>query len=363
MVHYPAAFAPTELFVVLLSSYFGNHESEFLIIVPDKISVSLPVDKYVRSVGGRIMTAGEAKKLGKEQAPRHLWVHPFGKTHISTVLVEKFGAEYSVYSDGIKNELGKAKLEEVFPEYKELLFFGFAWKRPFIKSGTPVRFCTFRDIDSAFDALKSIVGAKLSFDADDLKKDWLFLRYWGQGAGEFVDGLRYIDVIKRYLSTEDVSSVVLKGDARIMASSTDDVLAGLQNDYDVVALEDRVEFTEADSVEADKFFAETMIPDDFSGRLHCFDSSLSVYAAVATDADIRFPREELITDVFANEGFARNVVSYAGLYRSVCEKIRELKDAGSFRIDAPLVVERKEGNFFVREAQCPTDKAVAIENL
>ncbi|RRQ19907.1 hypothetical protein D5687_10965 [Guyparkeria sp. SCN-R1] len=363
MGHYPAAFAPTELFVVLLSSYFGNHDSGFLIIVPDQVPVSLPVEKYVQSVGGRIMTASEAKKLDKDQVPGHLWVHPFGKAHISTGLIEKFGAQYSVYSDGIKNELGKANLEEVFPDYKELLFFGFVWKRPFIKNGAPVRVCTFRDIDSAFDALKSIVGAKLSFDSDDLKKDWLFLRYWGQGPGEFVDGLRYIDVIKRYLSTEDVSSVVLKGDSRIMASSTDDVLAGLKGDYDVVALEDRVEFTKADSLEVDKFFAEVMIPHDFSGRLHCFDSSLSVYAAVATEATIRFPREELVTDVFANAGFARNVISYAGLYRSVCEKVRELRDADAFKIDDALVVERGEGGFSVREAHCPTDKAVPIEKL
>lgn len=363
MTYCAAAFAPTELFVVLLSSYFGNQDSDFLVIVPDNVGVSSPVKEYVHSVGGQIMTACEAKNLKKERVPSHLWVHSFGKSHISKELIDYFAFDYSLYSDGIKNELGKAKIEEEFPNYQGVLFFGFVWKKPFIKSEVPIRVCTFRDIVSAFETLKSIVGAELSLDTGDLKKDWIFLRYWGQGPGSFIDELGYVDVMKKYLSTEDVSSLVLKGDSRVKASSTDDVLKGLQDDYSVVTLESRVEFSKSDSLDADKFFAEVMIPTDFSGRLHCFDSSLSVYASVTTDADIKFPQEELVRKVFANSDFAKNVISYSALYRSVCHKIRKLRGEGSFNPGEALVVERDQGGFSVRKAQVSSDEKITIDNL
>lgn len=363
MIEHSVAFAPTELFVVLLSSYFRSRNDGFVIIIPDDIYVSFPVNEYVRTVGGRIVSAGEASKLDREDAPSHLWVHSFGKAHISKGLIENFGADYSLYSDGIKNEIGKSKVDQVFPDYKSVLFFGFIVKKPFIKSEVHVEVCTFKDIVSAFDALKTIVGVELSFDADDLKKDWVFLRYWGQGPGEFVGELGYSSVIKKYLSTEGVSDLVLKGDSRVKSASTDDVLKSLRDEYSVVALEDRVEFYNVDSLDADKFFAEVMLPEGFSGRLHCFNSSLSVYAAVKTDADIRFPREGLVKRVFANSRFANNVVNYTALYQSVCNKIKRLKDEDLFKDDHPLVVEKKGGEFFVREAYLSKDDENTIENF
>ena len=70
-----SAFAPTEIFVMLLTAFLKNSESEFLIVVPSDIQVSSPVDSYVRSVGGQVITIVEAKKLGKKGFPEHIWVH------------------------------------------------------------------------------------------------------------------------------------------------------------------------------------------------------------------------------------------------------------------------------------------------
>lgn len=359
----PTAFAPTELFVVLLSAYFSGHEHGFTIIVPKDISVSAPVAKYVSTVGGRIITVNEAKTLEGSQIPSHLWVHSFGKSNVSESLIERFNCECSLYADGIKNELGKAKIEESFPDYKGVLFFGFVWKKPFVKNDVPISVCTFQDIVLAFKSLKEILGAEFSFNANDLKKDWLFLRYWGQGPGAFVDGLEYSEVIKKYLIEKDILELVLKGDSRIKSSSTANVIKDLESNYNVVALEDGVKFSKFSSIEADKFFAEAMIPDDFSGRLHSFDSSLSVYTAVTTNADIQFPDEKLVKEVFENTAFAKNVVNYTELYRSVCIKIRELKDAGFIIANNVLVVEKVQSGFIVREANLPHGKLLSIQDL
>jgi len=358
-----SAFAPTETFVMLLTAFLKNSESDFLIVVPNDIQVSSPVDSYVKSVGGQVVTIVEAKKLEKKGFPEHIWVHSFGKANVAKELIEHFSIEYSIYSDGLKNELGRPKIEECFPEYQSVLFFGFVWKKPFIKIAVPIRLCSFNDIVSAFHALKSIVGVQLFFTENDITRDFLFLRYWGQGPGEFVSELSYIDVIKNYLSLQNTSSVILKGDSRIRASSTDAVLDGLGKEFDVVAFDDRVTFKYFDSGKPDKFFAEVMIPGEFNGRLHCFDSSLSVYAAVATDATIQFPDEDFIKSVFANNDFASNAITYTNLYRSVCEKVKLLKSSLSFNDKAVLVVERAAGKFSVRETFYDVDDDFTIGNI
>jgi len=70
-----SAFAPTETFVMLLTAFLKNSESDFLIVVPNDIQVSSPVDSYVKSVGGQVVTIVEAKKLEKKGFPEHIWVH------------------------------------------------------------------------------------------------------------------------------------------------------------------------------------------------------------------------------------------------------------------------------------------------
>src|SRR5690625_1067483 len=153
MYQRPAAFALNEAFVVLLSSYLKNYGSRFLLIVPNNVSVSGPVSVYVESLGGSIITVSEINRIEKNNWPSHIWVHSFGGVPTAKSLIYHFGVGYSLYSDGLKNQLGKKGMEEYFPDYESVLFFGFMWVFPFLRKVVFFEICSFQDLFLSFSSI------------------------------------------------------------------------------------------------------------------------------------------------------------------------------------------------------------------
>lgn len=221
--------------------------------------------------------------------------------------------------------------------------------------------CTFDDIVAVFKDLTSQAGVENRLSNDDYSKDWMFLRYWGQGKGEFKSQYDYRTVIQRYLSEYQASSVLIKGDQRVKSISTDQLVEYLSGGFDVEKLEGKFIFN-SDSVEdKDNFFAETLLPDNIKGNVHVFDSSLSIYVAINTEAKLCFPNDELILDVFEDHSFASAVIKYSNLYKSVCDYISMLKVKKQFSGCDFFVVTNKGKDFSVSEVM--TNRSLTISDV
>lgn len=348
MKNMSAALVHNDLFALLLTAFLRTENKTFLIVTLKNVQLSLPVLTVIEKSGGRWIKLDELdEEISKGLS--HIWVHNFGQKEKVQAVISEFNLEYSIYSDGLKNEIGKAAVEDFFPHYASILCFGFLWYKPFLKKSSQLKVCTFKNIIDIFADLGNESQAVHNFSEEDLKKDWMFLRYWGQGPGEFKDGLSYPVVIENYLAEKGVESFLIKGDSRVKAISTEDLISGLQAKMNVTALEDKVSFSNENIKNKDQFFAETMIPSTFNGHFHGFDTSLSIYAAIATSATIHFPSEQLVSDVFKNEPFKNGVITYSTLYDSICKKITTLKESNAFYNDQFFVVHMKNKTFEVSE--------------
>lgn len=348
MKNISAALVPNDLFALLLTAFLRTENKTFLIVTMKNVQLSSPVLTVIEKSGGRWVKVNE---LGLEVSNglSHIWVHNFGLKEKVKSVISSFKLGYSIYSDGLKNEIGKAAVEDFFPHYESILCFGFFWHKPFLDKSSQLKVCTFKNIIDIFSDLKKESQAVHNFNEEELKKNWMFLRYWGQGPGEFKDTLNYSIAIKKYLAEKNVNEILIKGDSRIKSISTQDLINNLQDDIKVSTLEDKVLFNNENVIDKDKFFAETMIPESFSGNFHGFDTSLSIYTAVTTSAKVTFPSKELISDVFKNEAFKNGVINYNALYDAVCKEISYLKENNSFDNNKFFVVHRRKDNFKVSE--------------
>ncbi|WP_298942632.1 hypothetical protein [uncultured Psychromonas sp.] len=348
MKNMSAALVHNDLFALLLTAFLRTENKTFLIVTLKNVQLSLPVLSVIEKSGGRWVKLDE---LGLEisNGLRHIWVHNFGLKEKAQAIISEFNLEYSIYSDGLKNEIGKDAVEKFFPNYSSILCFGFFWDKPFLKKSSQLKVCTFKNIIDIFSELKLESQAVYNFSEGDLKKDWMFLRYWGQGPGEFKATLNYSTVIEKYLIEKNSSDLLIKGDSRVKSISTQNLIANLQKKMEVSALENKVSFNNENIIDKDKFFAETMIPSTFKGNFHGFNSSLSIYVAIVTSAKVHFPSKEFISDTFKNTAFKNGVINYNALYDAICQKISCLKESNYFDSNKFFIVHRRKDNFEISE--------------
>jgi hypothetical protein len=343
------AFVPAESFALLLTAFLRKKSEPFILITPNEIQLSQPVLKIIKESGGMVNSTSEVSNDGLEGV-RHIWVHSFGHANISLKIINRYNLTYSIYSDALKNEIGQKAVNEFFPEYQSILTFGFFWYQPFFRNDALLALCSFNEIITIFQQLTNIVQVDVQLTEEDYTKDWLFLRYWGQGHGEFNHDYDYLSVIKEYLAEKNILSVLVKGDSRIKAISTEQLVEELNKTIIVDKIEDKFYFNNPSIENKDTFFAETMIPNKLNGSVHVFDSSLSIYIALTSNAHIQFPSESLIKKVFKNESFSNAVSKYTSFYKFICNHITELKEKKFFSGDDFFVVKNIGKEFVVSKS-------------
>lgn len=354
------AFIPAEAFALLLTAYFKKQNQPFILITPDSLTISAITATVIEEAGGLLFKKSQVlpEVMGHID---HIWVHSFGQVDLSCNLIEEYGLDYSIYSDALKNEISKVHVDKHFPDYQALLSFGFLWYKDFLKPEVPLKICTFSDIISVFDEVIRLSGIKSMLTEQDYKKDWVFLRYWGEGKGKFKLGYNYASVIAKYLLEQKVDSVLIKGDSRIKAITTGQLIEALKQSFSVERMDDKFNIKNFSINNKDNFFAEAMISSKLKGRVHVFDSSLSIYIALTTSSKVIFPSQSLINDVFNEEKIAKNVYFYSCFYKTVCQYVELLKKEQSFSKNNFFVIKREINQFVV--SQTFKIKANTIGNI